>query len=162
MDVTVAREKAAFAANRLLFRQTRAQRLYKRLLRCLSGKMIDSLLFVLLKAMGLAFRLSPSFRKHIRGFEADYVFADQKCRVYVVARFRKNKLKVRKRPVLQPTFTLVFKDGASLMKLLFSKSPDILNAVLHQEVDFKGSINYLSKFVYMAMSLGRMATAAGK
>ena len=157
MDTIAIREKGEKAANRILFRQTRVNRFFARLLGCVSGSVTDRFLLLLLKAMSLVFRLDPHFRKHIKDFEAEYVFADQKSRIYVVARFRKNKLKVRKRPSLHPTFTLIFKDGGTLMKLLFSKSPDILGVVLRQEVDFKGSINYLSKFVYMAMSLRKMA-----
>jgi hypothetical protein len=139
--------------NRLFFRRSRENRCIDKLRGCVAGKMTDNFLQLLLKAMSLMFCINPDYRRNIDGFEAKYVFADRNTHIYVVAIFRKNKLIVRKRPVLSHTFRLVFKDGASLIELLFAKSFNILDAVLRQEIDFEGNINYISKFAYMAYAV---------
>ena len=76
---------------------------------------------------------------------------------YVAAEFKNNKLKVKQKQAEHFELMLTFNDGHSLFKLLLSESPDILDAVLNQEVDFSGNINYLNKFAYMAMRLRLMA-----
>lgn len=144
--------------NRLLFRQFRADRYFDKLLLCIEEGASDIFLKVLLNLMSLVICLDPSFRSNIKNFEAKYVFKDKPSMVYIVADFKNNKLKIRKKRVENPELTLIFKDGESLFKLLLSDAPDILNAVLNQEVDFCGNINYLNKFAYMAMHLKLIAT----
>ena len=145
------------AANRLLFRVFRTKQGMGRLRYMLRGEITERLLVVLLRVMSLVFLIDAEYRKNIENFEATYVFSDIKSHLYLVAIFRNNRLKIRRRPVLEPTFTLIFKDGKVLMKLLFSKSTNILDLILKQDVEFKGSINYLGKFIYMALKLKQMA-----
>lgn len=53
---------------------------------------------------------------------------------------------------------MIFKDGKALMDFLLAENPDILGAMLHQEVTPEGNLNYLYTFAYMARHLQRMAT----
>lgn len=145
--------------NRLLFRQLRADRCFKKLLLCIEEGATDIFLKTLLNLMSLVICLDPSFRRNINNFKAKYVFKDKPSMVYIVAEFKNNKLKIHKKRVENSELTLIFKDGESLFKLLLSDAPDILNAVLNQEVDFYGNINHLNKFAYMAMHLKLMASA---
>lgn len=143
--------------NRVLFRRTRANRYLSLMATNFDGKAADIFLTVLLRLMCLTFILSPKFRRNIKDFNATYVFVDKSTKLYVVAKFKNSKLKVQQKHVEEFDFKLVFKDGRALFKLLLSKAPDILDAVLKQEVDFSGNINYLNKFAYMAMHLRLMA-----
>jgi hypothetical protein len=120
----------------------------------------DLFLTVLLNLMSLILCLNPEYRLNIKDFEAKYVFKGKSKKLYVTAEFKNNKLAVKQKQIQNPELTLTFKDGNSLFKLLLSDTPDVLNAMLNQEVDFCGNINYLNKFAYMAMRLKLMA--AGK
>lgn len=125
----------------------------KKLLNCIGGHAIENVMDALLKLMGLVLRLDKNYRRNIEGFNATYVFTDKAGDFYSAAIFKDNRLTVTGKKVENPTFTLIFKDNGSLIKLLFSGAPDILNAMLNQEVDFDGNINYMSKFAYMALHL---------
>jgi alkyl sulfatase BDS1-like metallo-beta-lactamase superfamily hydrolase len=143
--------------NRLLFRKTRANRCSDQFLSCIESGAADGFLTILLKLMSLVLCINPEFRLNIKDFEAVYVFRDKNEKLYVTAEFSKNKLKVKQKRVEESELTLTFKDGKSLFKLLLSESPDVLDALLNQEVDFSGNINYLNKFAFMAMRLRLMA-----
>lgn len=144
--------------NRLLFRKTRANRCFNQLISCIQGDAADKFLTILLKLMSLVLCINPEFRLNIKDFDAKYVFNDKSDKLYVVAEFSKNRLKVKQKQVENPELTLTFNNGKSLFKLLLSETPDVLDALLNQEVDFSGNINYLNKFAYMAMHLKLMAT----
>jgi hypothetical protein len=60
-------------------------------------------------------------------------------------------------PVDSPDITIIFKNPAALRNFIFSPKPDILNAILRQEVSVDGNLNYLYKFAYMANHLKLMA-----
>ena len=144
-------------SNRLLFRKTRADRYFGKLLTCIEERVTDDFLNVLLNLMSLVLLTDPKYRRNILDFEAKYVFKDQSGLVYVTTDFKNNKMTVRHKHIDDSKLTLIFKNGASLFKLLMSEPPDILSALLDQEVDFIGNINYLNKFAYMATRLRLMA-----
>lgn len=125
--------------------------------RNMSGAKADAFLTVLLKLMSLFLRINPKFRRNIKDFEAVYVFTDKSGKLYVTASFGNNRLRVRQRRVEKFNFKLTFTDGRALFKLLLSPAPDVLDAVLNQQVDFVGNINYLNKFAYMALTLRQRA-----
>jgi hypothetical protein len=147
--------------NFILRRHARTNALLKRFASEFSKNMsagkADAFLTVLLKLMALFFIISPNYRRNINGFEATYVFTDTSGRLYVAAEFRNNRLYVRQRLTETFDFKLTFTDGRALFKLLLSPAPDVLDAVLNQQVDFTGNINYLNKFAYMAVSLQQVA-----
>jgi len=115
------------------------------------GKPVDLFLGILLQAMRAKFIVDAEYRKNIKNFTAQYVFKDRSAKICQVAHFANGKMRVSTKEPENPTFTLVFRDGKALLSLLFSPAPDVLNALLNQEVDFTGNINYLNKFAYMAL-----------
>jgi hypothetical protein len=115
------------------------------------GKPVDLLLGLLLRAMHAKFAVDAQYRKNIKNFTAQYVYKDRAAKICQVAHFANGKMRVSEKVPENPTFTLVFRDGKALLALLFSPAPDVLNALLNQEVDFTGNINYLNKFAYMAL-----------
>lgn len=133
--------------------RTRQAWLEKNLLQCIDGRTTENLMDLLLELMGIVFRLDKNYRRNIENFNAVYVFTDQTGDFYAAAVFKDNKMTVTGKKIADPTFKLIFRDNAALIKLLFSGSPDILNAMLNQEVEFEGNINYMSKFGYMALHL---------
>ncbi len=116
------------------------------------GSPVDLFLNLLLQAMHAKFAVDAKYRKNIKNFTAQYVFKDRSAKICQTVYFAGGKMKVvsGKEPE-NPTFTLIFRDGKALLALLFSPAPDVLNALLNQEVDFIGNINYLNKFAYMAL-----------
>lgn len=114
-------------------------------------KPVDLLLGLLLRAMHAKFAVDAEYRKNIKNFTAQYVFKDKTAKICQVAHFANGKMKVGDKEPENATFTLIFRDGKALLALLFSPAPDVLNALLNQEVDFTGNINYLNKFAYMAL-----------
>jgi len=49
--------------------------------------------------------------------------------------------------------TVIFKDGRSLMRSLLSAQPDLLGALLRQEVTFEGNLNYVYRLAFLARRL---------
>lgn len=127
--------------------------LEKKLLDIIEGKLTESVIDILLKLMSVVFAIDKNYRRNIEGFNAVYVFTDKNNDYYSVASFMNGKLKVSSKKVENPTFSLIFRNNSSLVKLLFSGAPDILKAMLDQEVDFIGNINYINKFAFMALHL---------
>lgn len=119
----------------------------------IEGRITENVMDTVLNLMSVLFLLDKEYRKNIMNFEAVYVFTDQKNDFYVTVVFHRGVMKVHNRKVDKPTFMLRFRDNEALIKLLFSGAPDILNAMLNQEVDFQGNINYMNKFAYMALHL---------
>jgi hypothetical protein len=148
--------------NLLFFRRMRQKNAIKNMLECLEEQSADGFLDILLEVMSLTFFVDKKFRENIDGFSGRYVFEDKSGKVYVAAVFRNNKLSVSNKKIEDPTFTLIFRDGHSLIKFLLSPSPDILNALLNQEIDFFGNINYINKFAYLAMHLKMMVAPVQK
>lgn len=123
----------------------------KQLLNCIEGNAIDNVLDILLKLMGLMFQLDHDYRRNIENFQATYVFTDFNDDFYTAVDFNNGKMKISNKKVSNPTFKLIFRDSNALISVLFQGATDILKAMLNQEVDFEGNINYMSKFGYMAL-----------
>lgn len=124
-----------------------------RLVNMIGGNEIEGLLEVLLELMSLTLILDKDFGRNIKNFNANMVFTDKAGDFYVVAQFQNGKLKVSNKKQENYAFKLAFKDEKALAAILFSGAPDILKAMLNQEVDFEGNINYMNKFAYMALHL---------
>ncbi|MDR0920261.1 MAG: SCP2 sterol-binding domain-containing protein [Oscillospiraceae bacterium] len=142
-----------FAVNNIDSMQFVRSALEKKILSCISGHITEDIMDLLLKLMSIVFLLDKKYRQNIKDFTAKYVFTSKENSFYVVASFNNEKMKVSKKEVDNFDFKLIFRDNKSLIKLLFSGAPDILEAMLNQEVDFDGNINYMSKFGYMALHL---------
>jgi hypothetical protein len=65
-------------------------------------------------------------------------------------------MKVYEKEIDKTNITNIFKDQSALMNFLLSPKPDILGAILNQDVTFDGNLNYLSKFAFMSKRLQLM------
>lgn len=109
---------------------------------------------IVLKFMSVNFCINPHYRRNIKDFEAVYIFTDKEKDFCVSAVFKDSKMKVyMKKQADDPTFSLIFKDSHTLYKIILSGSTDMLNLMLSQDVSFRGNINYIGKFAYMATHL---------
>lgn len=142
--------------NVILCRKSRVDRLGKKFIETLESELVEDFLNILLKLMGLMFCIDKSFRRNIENFDARYVFKDKSGEIAVSALFKNSKMKVKKKEVDKTNVTIIFKDQRALMNFLLSPKPDILNAVLNQDVSYKGNLNYISKFAFMATHLVSM------
>ena len=146
--------------NFILLRGLRLRRLERRLTSCLGTELAESFLEVLLKLMRLVFLADPAFRRNIEGFRGRYVLASADGGLALTASFADGRMKVRRGKLPDPNLTITFRDERALFGLLSSPRPDILNALLHQDVVTEGNLNYLYKLAYMATSLVRRVTGA--
>lgn len=125
----------------------------RKLTDCLEGEFTEELLKVLLESMSLMFSISHRYRKNIEGFTGRYVFKGRDGSFLVSASFVNGKMKVNEGEIADPHLCIFFKDPLALRNFIFSPKPDVLNAMLTQEVTLEGNLNYLYKFAYMANHL---------
>ena len=125
----------------------------------MGSEVAKGFLRLLLKLMAFVFMLNiKDFRKNIESFNGRYVFRSKDNSIVVSAAFENGTMKVYDRIIEKPNMTITFRNDRSLMNYLLSPKPDILNAVLKQDVMVSGNLNYLYKFAYMAKRLQLMAT----
>ncbi len=122
------------------------------------AELTEGFLELLLETMRLAFLFDPHFRRNIEGFQGSYQFRSQDGDMAVGASFAGGQLHVRHGAVADPTLTVSFRDEKALMGFVLAPKPDILGAMLRQDVVLQGNLNYLYKFAYMAKRLQLMAT----
>lgn len=113
----------------------------------------EEILEMLLKTMSLAFLLSGKYRRNIEHFKGSYVFKSRDNSFVIGAVFDNAEMKVHDGPIEKPSITILFRDPAALRNFIFSPKPDILNAILRQDITLEGNFNYLYKFAYMANHL---------
>jgi hypothetical protein len=135
----------------------KAKAAMEKLLRGLEDEFTDDTLKTLLKGMSLVFLLSSTYRKNIENFSGSYLFRSKDNAFSVAAVFNNGSMNIVDGPVDSPDITIIFKNPAALRNFIFSPKPDILNAILQQDVSVDGNLNYLYKFAYMANHLKLMA-----
>ena len=111
------------------------------------------LLTGLLKLMNLAFSMDTSLRKNLENFDGHYLFRIEEEDYAVAARFNENGITVKQGEPEQTDICIRFRNARVLSDFLLSSDPDILDAVLKQDVAIDGNLNYLFKFAYMAKQL---------
>lgn len=127
----------------------------------MTNEKMDNLLELLLDAMSLVFVFNKKFRRNIDRFQAKYTFRIGENGTGASAIFSPIKflgtgrMRVKDEPVEDADITVSFKDGRSMAEFLFSENPDIISALLDNKLSFKGNLNYLFKFAYMARHLPR-------
>jgi len=136
----------------ILFRPARLRRL-RRKIETLQTDFSGPFLHVLLKALKLALLVDADFRRDIVPFEATYHFAERDGMMHETAMFHNGRLTVWRRLVGQANARLTFRDSKALADFLFSERPDLLGAMLRQEVTPDGNLNYLYRFAYLANHL---------
>jgi hypothetical protein len=129
----------------------------EKLLKELDSEFTEEVLKALLTGMGLVFLLSSKYRKNIENFNGRYLFQGKNNAFSVAAVFQNGSMNVVDGTIDSPNITIIFKNPAALRNFIFSPKPDILNAILQQDVSIDGNLNYLYKFAYMANHLKLMA-----
>jgi ubiquinone biosynthesis protein UbiJ len=135
----------------------KAKAAMEKLLKGLENEFTEDILKTLLTGMSLVFLLSSTYRKNIENFSGRYLFRSKDNAFSVGAVFENGSMNVVDGPVDSPDITIIFKNPAALRNFIFSPKPDILNAILRQDVSVDGNLNYLYKFAYMANHLKLMA-----
>lgn len=129
-----------------------------RFLDYITSEVVEEFLEVLLDLMKLTFYFDDDYRQNIEGFAGRYLFRSVDRSITVSAVFAEGQLHVDEEELPDPQVTVVFKDGKALMDFLLAENPDILGAMLRQEVTPEGNLNYLYKFAYLARHLKLMAS----
>jgi len=145
--------------NVLFMRVFRAKRAAKKFFNCLESELAEEFLELLLRLMNLVFFLNKKYRQNIKDFYGRYLFQSKDKSITIAAIFENSKMKVYEKEIDNTNVTIIFKDQHALMNFLLSPKPDILGAILNQDVTYNGNLNYLSKFAYMAKRL--QLTVAG-
>ena len=122
-----------------------------------TGEVLDKLLFLLLKAMGLLFLTNKEYRKNIKDFTGSYVICSRDKKIDVSAIFKKipvfftqkDGMEVRDTIVDDATTTVTFKDGKAMADFLLSGNTDVIAGMLNNQLSVSGNLNYLFKFVYL-------------
>lgn len=128
----------------------------RKLRRGIESGLLDSFLETLLRLMRLTFAVRRDYRRNIDGFEGRYAFRSRDGAIACSAIFSGGHMRVRNQAIGDTDVTVVFRDGRALMNFLFAKDPDIIGAILDNEVTYEGNLNYLAKFAYMARRLQLM------
>jgi hypothetical protein len=113
----------------------------------------DTLFTGLLHLMGLAYASDPALRQHLAGFEGRYRFRIEDRDFLLSAHFSESGIRLRPGDAGETDVAIAFKDAGALVDFLLSPNPDILDAVLKQDLSVEGNLNYLFKFAYMAKRL---------
>jgi len=109
--------------------------------------------------MAAAFKLNLfRFRKNIKDFTGKYFFTDKEEGITEAVIFKNGKMEVFNKPINDADITVTFKNNKALADFLLSPKPDLLNAMLHQDITLNGNLNYIYKFAFMAQHLRSMVT----
>ncbi len=136
-------------------RDLRAWWLGRRFSRCLEDGVAEEFLELLLGFMSIMLVVDADFRRHAQGPEARYALRSADGAISIGATLRDGFLSVAEGPPRAPHATVIFRDGRSLMRSLLSAEPDLLGALLRQEVSFEGNLNYVYRLAFLARRLQR-------
>jgi hypothetical protein len=147
-----AKEKLVSWFSRRLLRELRRNRK-------LADTVTDPLLELLLGAMALAFEVCPSYRAYLKEFRATYIIHVRSSGIGCRVEFARERMEVKSTPRLRPgeqaTVTVTFANTGALDSVLLNTRQDILEALLKNEVQVEGNLNYLYKFAFLARDLLR-------
>jgi len=116
----------------------------------------DDILDILLYAMEVCFCLDRSYRNdNLRAFSGIYVFTAAERPIGGTARFANGRMYVSPEAEKEFTVRVRFKNAEALRRFLFAGSPDVLNALLDDQVELDGNLNYIYKFGFMVSDLER-------
>jgi hypothetical protein len=134
-------------------RHVRHALLRRRFARCLESEAAEEFLELLLRFLAVAILVDPALRRHVEGFDGRFAFRSQDGDLTAGATFGDGHMWVSDEPPKDPHVTVIFKDGRSLMRSLLSAQPDLLGALLRQEVTFEGNLNYVYRLAFLARRL---------
>ena len=119
----------------------------------MESNVMDDFLELLLKMVRLALLIDPEFRRNIKHFSGRLTFRSQDQKIAASAIFADDKMEVSTKEAENSNVTVIFKDGKSLWEFLLSKNPDVFAFILENKLTYKGNLNYILKFGYMARHL---------
>ena len=116
----------------------------------------DDILDILLYAMEVCFYLDRSYRDdNLTDFSGVYVFTAAERPIGGTARFANGRMHASPEAEKEFTVRVRFKNAEALRRFLFAGSPDVLDALLDDEVELDGNLNYIYKFGFMVTDLER-------
>jgi hypothetical protein len=116
----------------------------------------EDILDILLHAMEVCFYLDRSYRNdNLTGFSGVYVFTATERPIGGTARFANGYMHASRKAEKEFTIRVRFKSADALRRFLFKSSPDVLDALLDDEVELDGNLNYIYKFGFMVTDLER-------
>ena len=139
-----------------LFRRFLLKRYRNQFASAMQGGLTDTILELLFVMMRLAFLVNKDYRRNIKGFKARYTFKSRDGKVAASAEFRKNRMYVKRDELDKTDITVIFDNSASLSEFLFSEDPNVFDFILENRLNYKGNLNYMLKFGYMAKHLQLM------
>ena len=139
--------------NHLPFVKKRANQAGEDFLRNLESELTEEFLKILLRAMRLFLIVNPAYRRNIKGFNGRYTFQSSDQSIMVSVIFKNGDMKIREKEITQSDINIIFRNAKALRDYILSPKPDILGALLKQEVVPHGNLNYLYKFAFMAKRL---------
>ena len=134
-------------------RRLRLSKYRKAFIENLQEESLDFFLTNILRLMDLYLSFDKNYRRNIEHFDARYAFKSQDGRIDASVIFKDSQMTVKDHVIEDTDVTVIFRDGKALKNFLFSDSPDIIASILNSEVSYKGNLNYLAKFAYMANHL---------
>ena len=136
--------------------------IFREMLMSMDPKLVERFLEMLLQAMSFMLFVDSNYHRNIEGFKGKLLFQSKKGDLTVQAVFKTSwlfqyeYLKIKRRKLKDPDITITFKDSQALMRLLLSPKPDVLGAIIANEVVAAGNVNYILKFGYMTTQLQQM------
>jgi len=135
---------------------------FREMLMSMDPKLVERFLEMLLQAMSFMLFVDRDYHRNVEGFKGKYLFQNKKGDLTVQAVFKPSwlfqyeYLKIKRRKLKDPDITITFKDSKALMRLLLSPKPDVLGALIANEVVAAGNVNYILKFGFMTTQLQKM------
>ena len=123
------------------------------------GDTTDKFLELLLKGMDFAFTMDSAFwlfrgyQQNIKDFSGRYVFNTRDGSVAASAVFKGGDMMVHDEALDHWDVKITFANAEALRHLLFSRNPDVVRSLLHNEIEIDGNQNYIYKFVFMTRDL---------
>jgi len=138
-----------------VFRKIFLNRWSKKLKNSVENDLTDLFLESVLKVMKFMLYIDSDFRKNIKSFNGRYAFKSRNGKIAASAVFRRSKMKVKRTAIAEKeaNITVIFRNGQALRNFLFSKNPDVMGAILNNDINTIGNLNYILKFGYMAKYL---------
>lgn len=116
-------------------------------------KNAPSVFYALLEFISLAYSSNYELRKHIKNINAKYKFSFEDNKKQISLEIKDGRMHVFEGSIDLPDISVKFRDSDSLRKLLFTAKPDILEAILKQNVMTDGNLIYLFKLLYLIRHL---------
>ncbi|MDJ0785070.1 MAG: hypothetical protein QNJ22_24090 [Desulfosarcinaceae bacterium] len=131
---------------------------WSRFQRSIETEAAEEFLELLLNAMRFMFTVSHRYRENIKDFQGRYQFKSKDGGLTMAATFNKGRMTVKEKVIDNPDVTIIFRDGKTLFNFLFSPRQDILGAMLRQDIQTEGNLNYIYRFGFLAKRLQLMMT----